>query len=57
MVSSVEKDDEVSPDKAEQQVLQDYEQDIMSKVPFGGLGVATESHDDPFSTPFNSRKD
>lgn len=57
MVSSVEKDDEVSPDKAEQQILQDYEQDIMSKVPFGGLGVATESHDDPFSTPFNSRKD
>lgn len=57
MVSSVEKDEDGSSDKAEQQILRDYEQDIMSRVPFGDLGVATESHDEPYHDPSKSKND
>lgn len=57
MVSSVEKDEDGSSDKAEQQILRDYEQDIMSRVPFGDLGVATESRDEPYHDPSKSKND
>jgi len=57
MVTSVEKDDNNGSDNSEQQKAKEYEQNIMSRVPFGDLGVATESHDQPFGNPFKSKND
>lgn len=42
------KEDAPASNEAIQKSLETYSEEVMSKVPFGGLGVATESFDKPF---------
>ncbi|MGR7548709.1 hypothetical protein ACU6YF_11480 [Klebsiella aerogenes] len=53
----MENNDNSNTEKEESTVLTGYEQEIMAKVPFGDLGVATESHHNPYREPSKSKND